>query len=337
MSDSITLHEILSQYRKSNLVEIAKLHHLHGYSQYKKAQMVEFLCRALLDADVMRKYFMYLSEAELELLDSGESQVWIESNENQYDYLAEGAYIGIGYDWDGGVVCVPEEVRKAYLKNCDTSWKQSLNTDKKLLMYLNVLSELYGVCSIEQVINLYVRDGGSKKELFEVISFCEAIPENKKYFELRGEKLILKLWTDGNMYKELQKRQGGCPFYEPTKEEIEHLGTKGYLPFDKYMLELKDFFIKEGHEGEQEAELICKTIQMIIRTGGTYEHIRDVLEVGFMDFDYIAANEKLQRQLLRRIDNVWEHTNTVMRRGHMIKEIVAEEPKSNIIVFPGKR
>jgi len=23
--------------------------------------------------------------------------------------------------------------------------------------------------------------------------------------------------------------------------------------------------------------------------------------------------------------------------GHMIKEIVAEEPKSNIIVFPGKR
>lgn len=59
MSDSITLHEILSQYRKSDLVEIAKLHHLHGYSQYKKAQMVEFLCRALLDADVMRKYFMY--------------------------------------------------------------------------------------------------------------------------------------------------------------------------------------------------------------------------------------------------------------------------------------
>lgn len=62
MSDSITLHEILSQYRKSDLVEIAKLHHLHGYSQYKKAQMVEFLCRALLDADVMRKYFMYLIE-----------------------------------------------------------------------------------------------------------------------------------------------------------------------------------------------------------------------------------------------------------------------------------
>ena len=77
---------------------------------------------------------MYLNEAELELLDSGESQVWIESNEHQYDYLAEGAYIGIGYDWDGGVVCVPEEVRKAYLKNCDTIWKQSLNTDKKLLM-----------------------------------------------------------------------------------------------------------------------------------------------------------------------------------------------------------
>ena len=59
--------------------------------KYKRRRWFEFLCRALLDADVMRKYFMYLNEAELELLDSGESQVWIESNEHQYDYLAEGA------------------------------------------------------------------------------------------------------------------------------------------------------------------------------------------------------------------------------------------------------
>lgn len=188
--------------------------------------MVEFLCRALLDADVMRKYFMYLNEAELELLDSGESQVWIEPDDHQYDYLAEGAYIGIGYDWDGGVVCVPKEVRKAYLKNCHTNWKQSLNMDKKLLMYLNALSELYGICSIEQVINLYVRDGGSKKELFEVISFCEAIPENKKYFELRGEKLILKLWTDGNMYKELQKDRKAVRFMSRRRKRLNIWGRK---------------------------------------------------------------------------------------------------------------
>ena len=62
------------------------------------------------------------------------------------------------------------------------SGSKVLTRIKKLLMYLNVLSELYGMCSIEQVINLYVRDGGSKKELFEVISFCEATPENKKVF-----------------------------------------------------------------------------------------------------------------------------------------------------------
>lgn len=337
MSDSIVLHEILSQYRKSDLVEIAKIHHLRGWSQYKKAQMVEFLCEKLLDADVMRQYFVFLSEAELELLESEENQIWIEPGVNRYDYLMEGGYVGLSCDWNGVMICVPCDVKKAYLKNCGGEWKENLEENKKFLMYLNVITEFYGICSVEQVVELYVRDGGRARELFEVISFCENIPENRKYFVLRGEKLILKLWSDGNMYKELQRRQKGCSFYEPTKEEVEHLGTKGYLPFDKYMLELKDFFIKEGHEEEREAELLCKTIQMIIRTGGTYEHIRDVLEVGFMDFDYVSANEKLQRQLLRRIDNVWEHTNTVMRRGHMIKEIVAEEPKSNIIAFPGNK
>ena len=28
------------------------------------------------------------------------------------------------------------------------------------------------------------------------------------------------------MYKELQKRQEGCSFYEPTKEEIEQFGDE---------------------------------------------------------------------------------------------------------------
>ena len=337
MSANVTLREILNQFRKSDLVEIAKIHHLRGWSQYNKAKMVEFLQEKLLDAEVMRQYFMFLSEAELELLDSQENEIWIEPGDDRYDYLIEGAYVGLSCEWSGNLLCVPSDVKTAYLKNCGEKWKQDLEDDRRFLMYLNVLVELYGICSIEQVVELYVRDGGRKRELFEVLAFCEKIPENTKFFVMKGEQLLLKLWSEGDMYKELQRKQKGCSFYEPTKEEIEHLGTKGYLPFNDEMLQLQEFFMKEGHEDEQDAELLCKTIQMIIRTGGTYEHIRDVLEVGFMDFEYVIENEKLQRKLTRRLDGVWRHTNMVTRRGHMIADTVAEKPKSNIITFPGNR
>ncbi len=114
MSASVTLREILNQFRKSDLVEIAKIHHLRGWSQYNKAKMIEFLQEKLLDAEVMRQYFMFLSEAELELLDSQENEIWIEPGDDRYDYLIEGAYVGLSCEWSGNLLCVPSDVKTAY-------------------------------------------------------------------------------------------------------------------------------------------------------------------------------------------------------------------------------
>lgn len=68
---------------------------------------------------------------------------------------------------------------------------------------------------------------------------------------------------------------------------------KGYLPFNKYMIQLKKFFMKEG-EDEQDAEILCCTIQMIIRIGGMLQDVVDVLEMGFMDFEYVVEDSRLK-------------------------------------------
>lgn len=333
-NNDITLHEILSQFKKNDLVEIAKIHRLHGYSQYRKEEMIDFLCRELFDVNVMRRYFSFLNEDELKLLDSDESQIYIAPDNYRYKYLLEGAYAGCKSGWNGKIIYIPKEVREAYLKNCDDVWKENLNMNRQLLMYLNVAAELYGICPINKAIELYVRDGGAEKSIIEVIEFCENVPKNKKLFTVYKDELILNPYWERSMYSELRKKQAKYSFYEPTKEEIEHLEMKGYLPFNKYMIQLKKFFMKEG-EDEQDAEILCCTIQMIIRIGGMLQDVVDVLEMGFMDFEYVVEDSRLKKQLLTRINNVWSHTNMVTRRGHMIEETIVEKSKSNIIAFPG--
>ena len=68
----MTLKEILTEYSKTDLVEIAKVHHLSGYSKYKKTELVEFLIKELLSKEVMCRYFRFLSEDEIQFLERDE-------------------------------------------------------------------------------------------------------------------------------------------------------------------------------------------------------------------------------------------------------------------------
>lgn len=67
-----TLRDILKEYSKNELVEITKNLHLSGYSNLKKEKLLDRMCVDLLDRDVMRKAFRFLSEAALEFLEQEE-------------------------------------------------------------------------------------------------------------------------------------------------------------------------------------------------------------------------------------------------------------------------
>ena len=101
------------------------------------------------------------------------------------------------------------------------------------------------------------------------------------------------------------------------------------------MEQLKAFFIKEGKEEKEDAELLCRTIQFIIRIGGTMEEILDMLENAFLEYDEVMEDNRLRGKLFFKIENVWKETNTVTKRGNAEKtKMPAETSDDKIILFP---
>ena len=342
---NITLREILEECTKKELVETAKILHLSGYSNLKKEKLIEHLCVDLLDRDVMRKYFRFLSKCEIELLEGKENHVEIEFQYEGYDTLLAVGYALYQSDWAKGYVVIPEEVKKAYFRNCDDEWKKEAVCAKELLMYLNCAAEIYGVCPMKKALELYQRDTGKIENEFGMIRFYEDVPENKKLFYINEAKIVLKMIGEKSMIQEILSMHKNFDYYDPTMEEIQLLGTKGYFLFDRELNQLKKFFLKHGEETTEDAEDLCKRVQFLFRIGGQIDDVMGMLEECFMGFEEVVMNQKQMNALLEKLFQVMQTTRTFVLRGHSPMEVmpeiakVVEKQKSenNVIPFPRKQ
>lgn len=335
----VTLTEILGRYTKQELMEIVKLHHMTGYNGLKKDAIVKKLSKDLLDKQVMCSYFRYLNNRETELLESENNFVQMDFMDENYDTLIDGGYAAYKDDsFMEDYICIPEEVKEAYRINCDEEWKETCREETELAGYMNFAAELYGVCPIVKMLEIYEEYTGKTKEKSEALTFAKEIPENKKYFVVKEGMLVLKILTSQNYYRDFFKMQGNISYYFPTREEAELLMKKGYLPFDEALKSLQIFFRKNGEDTDEDAEFLCKRVQFMLRVGESPESIMEMLEEAFMGFEDVMEDYKKQNQFIKKLMKVTEHTRMILFRGHTLAEGNSSRPperNGKIIPFPG--
>lgn len=317
-----SLKEILQDYKKTDLAEISQLHRLHGYSKYTKDRLLDFLCKELLSKEVMRRYLIFAGDKEIELLEGKENMISCDVEEDAYDYILEGGYAGFCPGLLHSFVYVPQEVRDAYKRYTDKEWKEQREKSLRFLTYLNAAVQLYGVCPAEKALELYRRDTGERKEYYDLLRFEMEAPSGKKRFVLQGDQLILEELIEDDCYMNLLEAQKSKTFYEPTRREIECLGKEGSFLFNRSQNLLKKYFIREGEESE-EAEELCRTIEYIIRTGGTMKNILDYLGECFINFEEVADDIQEMNRLIGLLQDVWNNTRMVVNRGHTPAELAA--------------
>lgn len=339
----MTFRDILKEYSRNELVEIAKNLHLSGYSKLKKEKLLDRMCVDLLDRNVMRKAFRFLSEAEMKLLEQEENFLEIDALSIEYDTLFELGYVYCESNWPVEIVYVPQEVKDAYRANCDEEWKKDVVRDQELLMYLNTSAELYGICPIHKALELYQRDCGETVNEFGVIGFCDLVPENKKIFVIQEGKLIIRMLAGENLVADVSAMHKNFDYYKPTKEEIQLLGKEGYLPFSRELNDLKKFFQKYGKETEADAEDLCKRVQFLARIGEQFDGIMEMLDECYLGFDEVVHNEKRMDALMEKLFRVIQTTRTFILRGHSPGEVMPkiakmmQKQENNVIPFPKKK
>lgn len=334
----VRLQDIYMDYNKENLLEIARLHHLKGYSRLNKEELIKFLASRLLGRDTMRTYFTYLTDEEISIIDSFSKPV--SGKETEEEEISRGiALVSGGYAGASclGYIVIPEEVRQAYYKNCkDKKWNEERQKKQELAIYLNGAAELYGICPVEKALEIYTKYTGKSANAEEIQEFCKVIPENKKDYIYDNSRLIHKSFAREEDRKELERSQKGKHYYMPSRQEIETLGREGYLPFDSSMRAVKSFLTDFLRGDGGYAEDLCRYMQRVIREGGTVQEIIDFLS-GIDVLDEFCDRKTIEkvRQLLH---NVWNRTRKMQNRGN-ISEKIARQQKStgNIVNFPAGR
>lgn len=351
---NITLKEIFSTYEKKELLDIAKNHKLKGCTKLKKKDLVERLSKAVLEKDAMQRYFCYLDDVEMELMEGNENVVESEWTGKNYDLLTEGGYGAYKFCCGIEFMYIPQEVKDAYRRNCDEEWKRLREPARELMHYLNMLAELYGICPIGQFLEVYQLRTNKKRNEFEVLSFAEEIPENMKVFLIKDGKIIFYSLKDPGIYGEFMDIQGQTDYYIPTAEDAECFIRNGNFPFDAAMRRLQKFFLENGEDSNYDAENLCKRIQFLIRTGYAPEDVLEMLEECFMGYEEMLEDEKIMDAFLDKLMDAVGTTRIMLLRGHTPEEFMNPKPSrtrkhtpkksaakntkksSKIVQFPGK-
>lgn len=308
----VSIKDILSDYTRQNLIDIAKVHGVGGYSKLKKKELVHFVIQSLLDKDVMCRYFTFQADDELEIL-KRYSTVSFKAAPEDDVILAHDLYQG-GYCTitDTDMIIVPKEVIEAAKINCDSEWLKERRKALELFYYLNGTASLYGVCPIDKALEIYKKYTGNRMDKFNVYSFSEFIPDSRKNFICDGEKIIHVLLEPDDLWKKVEQTQKDMPYYMPTKTEIETLGKDGYFPFDKYMEDLYEFLCGQCDEAPGDVHGLCAVIQLGIRSGLHVEEAMVLLDE-YLNIDSLPVRKKAEKL----ITDVWYHTRMMCFRGAM--------------------
>lgn len=308
-SERVMMESILSFYGKEDLKEIARVHSLSGYSKYKKQDLISFVRRHLLSKNVMQRYFFYLNESEMKMLEEAQGADTSILLDGESPYLLRGGYCGC---LEMGKFLIPWDVLEAYKENCGEDWKKERKERVCLLYYLNAAAEMYGICPIDTFIELY--HGHMERDLgeWDILNFAEEVPDGKKRFQISGRDIVLADLNQRNVLDDLKKVQGNKPYYIMTEDEVVTLGGEGYFPFDMHMLRFRDFLVETLMEEARDAEILCRETQYAIRTGVPLEDIVKVLQEEVM-----VIEEEDVKKLANLIYSVCMHTRRVDLRGNL--------------------
>ncbi|MDO4340195.1 MAG: plasmid pRiA4b ORF-3 family protein [Eubacteriales bacterium] len=312
--EEMCISDILSEHTKDNLVNIAKNHFLSGYRKFKKAELVKFLNQKLLDGDVMRRFFTYLEDEEIEILDKGYKKAggYIVEWPCEPEYLFAGGYCMPFYD---GTCLITSDVWEAYRINCKGSWKEEREEILGILDHMNAAAMLYGYCELETLLQLYERNTGISKTPLDIYRIYPNFPENKKEFVLRDDRLILKEADDSQVIENLEHLRRNLTFYMPSSGEIRSLSRKSCLPYDLHMEKFNSFLLNILEFDDEEAWELCFSIQHIFRVGGTPQDALDCLE------EYVDLNKKEMKKIKLILEEVWLHTRCILLCGHTPAEV----------------
>lgn len=323
----VSLEKLLSSMTKKELLEIAKLHHMSGYSSCKKEELAYKIKDILKESEEIKTISLLLGDQDEEFLTKLKERPSFEPSSKVFLPSGISRLISFGYariDQKGNLE-IAEEFLQIQEKQKDESIIQKRRRKSFLLDCITAGEILYGVFPNLVLVKMFNRNSkemGIEEVLQEdqVEIEVQNLPKELLPVEYEHGKYISKELLTPPTYVNLERSQKEGEFYIPTVKEIYELLNIGYLKTSSYR-ELLQFFrehlLLESKEKSRVEELGLKVLEGLLAN----KSMKFILQV-IRDFGISLESKEQLEETAKKLNQVWNHTRMRKFRGFTPVEMV---------------
>ena len=222
-----SVRDFLMSYRKEDLLSIAGELGLHckGMDQEDIASEV---AAEVLKPEVMKACFLVADDQEVQAFEAAVQRKCFHVTEDEWDTLQWLNDMGYLVSYSDDYAEVPAEVTAVY-DEINTPEFQTLRSQVNWMRDCFVMvSYLYVSAPAKTVYEMFSQRKGFDIGYEKFIELYYTIPEKASVCQLVGDQIILKSALTNNIYKDIERRQGGRKFYIPSVDEVMDYAKNGY-------------------------------------------------------------------------------------------------------------
>ena len=222
-----SVRDFLMSYRKEDLLSIAGELGLHckGMDQEDIASEV---AAEVLKPEVMKACFLVADDQEVQAFEAAVQRKCFHVTEDEWDTLQWLNDMGYLVSYSDDYAEVPAEVAAVY-DEINTPEFQTLRSQVNWMRDCFVMvSYLYVSAPAKTVYEMFSQRKGFDIGYEKFIELYHTIPEKVSVCQLVDDQIILKSALINNIYKDIERRQGGRKFYIPSVDEVMDYAKNGY-------------------------------------------------------------------------------------------------------------
>ena len=265
-------------------------------------------------------------------------QPYVQNNEitpGTYLHFSERGVLFTFFDEDKLYLVIPEEVKEA-IRELD--WDAVLRTrssEQMVLKYVDAAVNLYGVCTPEQLLNIYNDQNGQSLTMAELEEITHFHLNRMQLYE-RIDGYFASHYFDSDSIHELQgllKRIRNKPLYIPGKEEFLKHSENHYYEKTPQLLQLRLFILNQLCNNAKLVDELLDDIQLACSMEAPLQEIVNELERRDIIFD----NMEQVKRFASLVTEVYNHTRLWSNCGHTPAELGALSGGHATRVIPGQR
>ena len=313
-----TLEELFSRFDKTELLRIAKVHHIGGCDELGKNKLAPALAAALLDSQRMGRFFGTLSDETTAEFEKAAAAGGIEyqGDLEALSFLHYGGYCGFT---SLGTAVVPADVAKAYDEMNTEKFQSDRHYRSQVWACCKAAVYLYGAADAGQVETI-CRAVGCEADAGEITRLCREMKGVWTDFAYWDGRLIDWDLVQADAYKDVLNYQKGKEFYIPSAAQVKEIARTGAVEIKRHIRPLKAFFLAMVGCDEETAREAASSIHHHVRLGTTPKAVEDIMEHFGLNLD---SQEKMNG-FDEIMEQVWKETRTVGNCGYNRVELDAK-------------